>query len=124
MPGNITTAQSFGPNHLIKQGAKLVGEWMDVVEEFPPEVRMQLLPSGEASDDEQGIRDSGRLFEESLTPEQKKVFEALRVDEALFVDSILDSVALPQTQVMQVLLELEMNGLVRQLPGKNFIRKL
>jgi len=124
VPGNITTAQSFGPNHLIKQGAKLVGEWMDVVEEFPPEVRMQLLPSGEASDEGQGAEDSGRLFEESLTPEQKKVFEALRVDEALFVDAILDSVALPQAQVMQVLLELEMSGLVRQLPGKNFIRKL
>jgi DNA processing protein len=124
VPGNITTAQSFGPNHLIKQGAKLVAEWMDMVEEFPPEVRMQLLPSGEASDDGQGIQDSSRLFEESLTPEQKKVFEALRVDEALFVDAILDSVALPQAQVMQALLELEMNGLVRQLPGKNFIRKL
>ena len=124
VPGNITTAQSFGPNHLIKQGAKLVGEWMDVVEEFPPEVRMQLLPSGEASDDGRGVEGSGRLFEESLTPEQIKVFEALRVDEALFVDAILVSVPLPQAQVMQVLLELEMNGLVRQLPGKNFIRKL
>ena len=124
VPGNITTAQSFGPNHLIKQGAKLVGEWMDVVEEFPPEVRMQLLPSGDASDEGQGLEDTGRLFEESLTPEQKKVFEALRVDEALFVDAVLDSVPLPQAQVMQVLLELEMNGLVRQLPGKNFIRKL
>lgn len=124
VPGNITSAQSFGPNHLIKQGAKLVAEWMDVVEEFPPEVRMQLLPSGEASNDGQGLADSGQLFEQSLTPEQKKVFEALRVDEALFVDGILDSVPLPQAQVMQVLLELEMNGLIRQLPGKNFIRKL
>lgn len=124
VPGNITSAQSFGPNHLIKQGAKLVGEWIDVVEEFAPEVRMQLLPSDEASDDGRGIRGSGELFGESLTQEQKKVFEALRVDEALFVDSILDSVPLPQPQIMQVLLELEMNGLVRQLPGKNFIRKL
>jgi DNA processing protein len=124
VPGNITAAQSFGPNLLIKQGAKLVGEWMDVLEEFPPDVRMQLLPSGTASDDGHGGENSGRLFEESLTAEQKKVFEALRVDEALFVDSILDSVTLPQAQVMQVLLELEMSGLVRQLPGKNFIRKL
>ena len=124
VPGNITSAQSFGPNHLIKQGAKLVGEWIDLVEEFPPEVRMQLLPSDEASDDGRGIRGSGELFGDSLTQEQKKVFEVLRVDEALFVDSILDSVPLPQAQVMQVLLELEINGLIRQLPGKNFIRKL
>jgi len=124
VPGNITTAQSFGPNQLIKQGAKLVGEWMDIVEEFPPEVRMQLLPSGEASDEVQGVEDRGKLFEESLTPDQKKVFNALRVDETLFIDAILDSVELPQAQVLQVLLELEMNGLIRQLPGKNFIRKL
>lgn len=124
VPGNITTAQSFGPNQLIKQGAKLVGEWMDVIEEFSPEVRMQLLPSSEASDEVQGGEDPGKLFEESLTPNQKKVFDALRVDETLFIDAILDSVALPQAQVLQVLLELEMNGLIRQLPGKNFIRKL
>ncbi|HUX11098.1 MAG TPA: DNA-processing protein DprA [Terriglobia bacterium] len=124
VPGNITTAQSFGPNHLIKQGAKLVGEWMDIVEEFPPEVRIQLLPSGEASEKGQGVEDSGRLFEESLAPEQQKVFAALRVDEALFIDAVIGSVPLPQAQVLQVLLELEMNGLIRQLPGKNFIRKL
>lgn len=124
VPGNITAAQSFGPNHLIKQGAKLVDEWMDVVEEFPIDIRMQLLPSGEASHDGQEAVNAGTLFERSLTPEQKKVFDALRVDEALFVDSILGTVPLPQAQVLQVLLELEMNGLIRQLPGKNFIRKL
>ena len=124
VPGNITTAQSFGPNHLIKQGAKLADQWMDIVEEFPPEVRAQLLPPEEASGGDAQTTGSSTLFEQSLTPEQKKVFETLRVDEALFVDSILGSVTLPQAQVMQVLLELEMNGLIRQLPGKNFIRKL
>lgn len=124
VPGNITTAQSFGPNQLIKQGAKLVDQWIDIVAEFSPEVRMQLLPTAEASHDGQEMEKSGGLFKDSLTPEQKKVFDALRVDEALFVDSILGSVALPQSQVMQVLLELEMNGIIRQLPGKNFIRKL
>lgn len=124
VPGNITTAQSFGPNHLIKQGAKLVDQWMDVVEEFPPEVRMQLLPPAEESGEEQPVLGSGALFERSLTPQQKTVFDALRVDEALFVDAILGTVSLPQNQVLQALLELEMSGLVRQLPGKNFIRKL
>jgi predicted Rossmann fold nucleotide-binding protein DprA/Smf involved in DNA uptake len=94
------------------------------VEEFPPEVRIQLLPSGEASDDGQGVEATGALFEQSLTPEQKKVFEALRVDEALFVDTILAAVPLPQAQILQILLELEMSDLIRQLPGKNFIRKL
>jgi DNA processing protein len=123
VPGNITSAQSFGPNHLIKQGAKLVDQWFDVVEEFPASVRTQLLPAVAASDDD-GKSASGALFEESLTPDQKKVFEILRADQALFVDSICGSVELPQPRVLATLLELEMNGLVRQLPGMNFVRKL
>ncbi len=124
VPGNITSAQSFGPNHLIKQGAKLVDQWIDVVEEFPAAVRMQLLPPGEASEGEQAPPQSATLFKTSLSPDQKAVFEALRLDEALFVDSVFGSVSLPQPRVLAALLELEMTGLIRQLPGKNFIRKL
>jgi DNA processing protein len=123
VPGNITSAQSFGPNHLIKQGAKLVDEWMDVVEEFPAEIRMQLLPLADASD-EAAESQTGSLFEQSLTPDQKAVIEVLRVDAPLFVDAILTAAAIPQPRVMTALLELEMAGVIRQLPGKNFIRKL
>lgn len=122
VPGNITSAQSFGPNHLIKQGAKLVDQWIDVIEEFSPEVRRQLLPAADQPED--GAPAKPSLFEQSLTSEQKAVFDALRADQALFVDSICGSVELPQPRVLAALLELEMNGLVRQLPGMNFVRKL
>lgn len=124
VPGNITSAQSFGPNHLIKQGAKLVDEWMDVVEEFPAEIRMQLLPPVLASEGAMATPETASLFEQSLTADQKAVFEVLRVDEAMFVDSIAGSVALSPPRVLAALLELEMSGLIRQMPGKNFIRKL
>ncbi len=124
VPGNITSAQSFGPNHLIKQGAKLVDQWLDVIEEFPAEVRVQLLPPADASESSPLAAEAASLFEQSLTPDQKAVFETLRADEALFVDAIFGAVALPQARTLQALLELEMNGLIRQLPGKNFIRKL
>jgi DNA processing protein len=124
VPGNITTAQSFGPNHLIKQGAKLVDQWTDVMEELPAEVRMQLLPPGAASEAQLATSETASLFEQSLTPDQKAVFGALRADEALFVDSVVNSAALSQPRVLAALLELEMGGLIRQLPGKNFIRKL
>lgn len=124
VPGNITSAQSFGPNHLIKQGAKLVDQWIDVIEEFPAAIRMQLLPAGEASEGEPAGAQTPSLFETSLNPDQKAVFEALRADEALFVDSVFGSVPLPHPRVLVALLELEMTGLIRQLPGKNFIRKL
>jgi DNA processing protein len=124
VPGNITSAQSFGPNHLIKQGAKLVDQWVDVIEEFPAQIRMQLLPPVEASETELATPETASLFEQSLAPDQKAVFEVLRADEALFVDAIFGAVALPPARILQALLELEMNGLIRQLPGKNFIRKL
>jgi DNA processing protein len=124
VPGNVTSAQSFGPNHLIKQGAKLVDQWVDVIEEFPSHIRTQLLPPAGASEGQLATPETASLFEESLTPDQKAVFEVLRVDEASFVDAIFESVALPPTRILQALLELEMNGLIRQLPGKNFIRKL
>ncbi len=124
VPGNITTAQSFGPNHLIKQGAKLVDQWVDVMEEFPAEIRRQLVPAVEASDNAAAASDAPSLFEQSLTADQKNVFEVLRIDEATFIDSIFGSVAMPPARVLQALLELEMSGLIRQLPGKNFIRKL
>ena len=125
VPGNITSAQSFGPNHLIKQGAKLVDQWIDVIEEFPASVREHLLPPVESAAARTGGSTAGpSLFEQSMTPEQKQVFEVLRPDEALFVDAICGAVSLPQPRVLTALLELEMNGLIRQLPGKNFIRKL
>jgi DNA processing protein len=43
VPGNITSKMSWGPNLLIKQGAKLVQEWNDVVVELKPEDRRRLL---------------------------------------------------------------------------------
>src|SRR5215218_7370509 len=45
VPGNITSGNSFGTNFLIKgAGAKLVQQWQDVVEEFPPDIAAAILP--------------------------------------------------------------------------------
>ncbi len=124
VPGNITSALSFGPNHLIKQGAKLVDQWMDVVEEFPAEVRMELLPPSEALEGEPIGAQAATLFEASLGPDQTVVFGILKTDQTLFVDEIVGGSKLPPPRVLAALLQLEMNGLIRQLPGMNFIRKL
>jgi len=122
VPGNITSPQSFGPNLLIKQGAKLVDQWLDVIEEFPASIRTQLLPSSETSG---GSGTSVTLpLAPPLSGDQKTVYEVLRVDEPRFVDAICSNVTLPQPRVLAALLELEISGLVRQLPGMNFIRTL
>ncbi len=120
VPGNITSPQSFGPNLLIKQGAKLVDNWMDVIEEFPATIRAQLIPAAPTAADT--ITPS--LFEPSLGGDQKTVYDVLRPDKATFVDDVFASAGLTQPRVLAALLELEMAGFIRQLPGKNFVRKL
>ena len=122
VPGPITSAQSFGPNLLIKQGAKLVDGWLDVVDELPPSVRAQFLPAGAGGEKPTAVEPS--LFEQSLNGDQKMVFDALRADQALFVDSICGAISMPHPRVLAALLALEMGGLVKQLPGMNFVRKL
>src|SRR6202162_4027192 len=52
VPGNVTVDVSFAPNQMIKQGAKLVTSWEDVVEELPTDIRAELLPPQEASSEE------------------------------------------------------------------------
>jgi len=52
VPGHVTQPSSFGPNQLIKQGAKLVTGWEDVVEELPTPVRAELMPIESASHEE------------------------------------------------------------------------
>src|SRR5581483_3594765 len=49
VPGNVTTKNSWGPNTLIKQGAKLVATWEDVWEELPHDVRLALAPARDES---------------------------------------------------------------------------
>lgn len=126
IPGNITSPQSFGPNLLIKQGAKLVDRWMDVVEEFPAAVRMQLAGASDASQNiaEAAPAASAPLLQPKLEGDRKAVYDALRVDQPVFVDSICGAVGLSQPRILTALLELEMEGLIRQLPGKNFLRRL
>jgi predicted Rossmann fold nucleotide-binding protein DprA/Smf involved in DNA uptake len=46
VPGNVTEDVSFAPNLLIKQGANLMTNAEDVIEELPTPVRAALVPSG------------------------------------------------------------------------------
>ncbi len=56
VPGNITSKLSWGPNLLIKQGAKLVQDWNDVVADLPPEVPPASDRAGQEADPRRWIR--------------------------------------------------------------------
>lgn len=119
VPGNITEGESFAPNQLIKQGAKLVTGWEDVVEELPTEVRAELFPVDATTAEERAS-----LFEQALSPAEKKLYELLRVDEAIHLDELVERSGLSSSETLASLCELEMRGIVRQMPGKQFIKVL
>jgi DNA processing protein len=119
VPGNATQPSSFGPNQLIKQGAKLVTSWEDVVEELPTPVRAELVPVEAASAEERTL-----LVEEALGPMERPIYELLTPDEARHVDEIVEKSGLTSSEVLAALFDLELRGVVRQLPGKQFLKVL
>jgi len=119
VPGNATQPSSFGPNQLIKQGAKLVTGWEDVVEELPTPVRAELLPVEAASTEERAT-----LVEENLAPGERPLYELLSLDESRHVDDLVELSGLTSSEVLAALFDLELKGVVRQLPGKQFLKVL
>jgi DNA processing protein len=119
VPGNVTQPASFGPNLLIKQGAKLVTGWEDVIEELPTEIRSQLFPVEAASQQERAT-----LIEQSLSETERTLFALLSTDEARHVDELVEQSGLNSSEVLAALFELEMKNFVRQLPGKQFVKVL
>lgn len=119
VPGNATQPASFGPNQLIKQGAKLVTGWEDVVEELPTPVRADLMPVDTASPEERSA-----LIEQDLTPTEKPLYSLLSADEARHVDDLVENSGLTSSEVLAALFDLELKGVVRQLPGKQFLKVL
>jgi DNA processing protein len=122
VPGNVTNKNSWGPNTLIKQGAKLVATWEDVWEELPQDVRLALTPPAGV---ESQAGQTASLFEEpSLSPHEKKIYSVLKADEAMHLDEIIDKLEpnLSSSEIFAALFELELAGKVKQLPGKNFVK--
>jgi DNA processing protein len=130
VPGNITSKLSWGPNLLIKQGAKLIQDWNDVIAELPAESRRHLIERGREKILATGVAtlggESASLLN-SLGPEfgpvARRTLDALKVDVATHLDDLLEIVRDTSTsELIAALFELEMLGLVKQLPGKNFVK--
>ncbi|HEY6184175.1 MAG TPA: DNA-processing protein DprA [Terriglobales bacterium] len=122
VPGNVTNKNSWGPNTLIKQGAKLVATWEDVWEELPVEVRLTLEPK---SVDESNANQTASLFEDDrLGPHERKILAILKSDEAMQLDEIIERLEpeLSSSEIFAAMFELELVGKVKQLPGKNFVK--
>ena len=123
VPGNVTNRNSWGPNTLIKQGAKLTATWEDVWEDLPDDVKLKMESDFRA---ESKTEAPASLFPTETSPHEKKLLRVLKQDESTHIDEIvelLDGVLSP-SEIFAVLFELELNGKIKQMPGKNFVKSM
>jgi DNA processing protein len=126
VPGNVTNKNAWGPNTLIKQGAKLTATWEDIWEDLPSQIRLELESEMErTAPGESKPAGTASLFNDTPLPEhQRIIFERLRHDESMQLDELIEQLEseLGSPEIFAALFELELAGRVRQLPGKNYVR--
>jgi DNA processing protein len=123
----VTNKNAWGPNTLIKQGAKLTATWEDIWENLPSQIKLALEdePAAVGGGSESKPGGAASLFNDTPLPEHEKiVFEKLRHDESMQLDELIEQLEaeLGSAEIFTALFELELAGRVRQLPGKNYVR--
>jgi DNA processing protein len=117
IPGNLTSPQSFGPNFLIKQGAKLVQSWRDIAEELPAGVRASLL-----------VRELNQAEKSRelnlLSDEEQQILTLIPADYAIQFDRLYVQCRMEISSLGNILTNLEMHGWIRQIPGNLYVRLL
>lgn len=110
VPGQAGASRSRGAHRLIRQGAKLVESVEDIVEEIAP----QLLTHGDHA-----AKESQRALPQHVCEDVRKVFGLLQ-ERSLQIDEVIEASDLTSARVSEILLELELEGFLRQLPGKRY----
>src|SRR5438045_146760 len=109
VPGHINAPSAIGSNRLIQQGAKLVMDASDILDDL-----QILLPESKP------IASLVRPLPE-LSESERSVYDAIEASETA-IDAIAARCNLPSPTVSSVLLRLELKRLVKQLPGKYFVK--
>ena len=132
IPGNITSKLSWAPNLLIKQGAKLVQDANDVLTELPEQDRarlaqrhrQRLLELERIEHPEQEKENKGVFSaDDPMAPAKSGLLRTLTFDKPANLDHLMEVLeGNSASELIAALFELELLGLVRQLPGKNFIK--
>jgi DNA processing protein len=110
LPGNVDTKQSAGTNQLIQRGqAKLITSVDDIISEFGNKFKIQ--PKEEKKVDISQLN----IFE-------SKLFEFINSD-PIHIDTLAEKAESQTSECLVHLLTLEFKGLIKQLPGKYFVRE-
>jgi len=112
VPGSVQSFKSVGTHTLIKQGAKLVENIQDILEELPP------LPQPAANVRDSGPDDNSKT-PAALNADEARVYRALG-PYGVHIDELARELSMAPARVSSLLLQLELKGLVNQSPGKFF----
>jgi DNA processing protein len=111
VPGRVTSEASRGPHGLLRDGAILVRDWADVVQELPEPWRgaVRAPAAGSAETERTG------------TGTEAMVLAALKPDEPLHIEELIALVALTPGRLASALVTLELEGRARQLEGQRWM---
>jgi len=113
VPGKAGTMTARGTHALIKEGARLAESADDIIEE------LNLSPLGLDSKNKTDVKEGVKAA--VLSDPQRRVYKILS-DEPLHIDEVVDRSTFSAAEVTKLLLELEIRRLVKELPGKNYVR--
>lgn len=110
IPGKVDSANSFGTNELIKQGAKLASCVGDILEEFVQPVKPPVKEAKKANKNK--VLDDG---------DEVKVYDLIN-EESIQLDDLVEKANLDIPRISDILLRLRLKKLVQELPGKQYVR--
>lgn len=113
LPGKVDSGTSFGTNGLIKQGAKLVSGVQDILEEF----NLSIETKEPGKDKTEGKDIPGQ----DLTSKESLLYNMIS-NEPLPLNEIIEQTNMDISQISDIILRLQLKKLIKQLPGKEFVR--
>jgi DNA processing protein len=121
VPGKISSVTSEGTHELIKNGAKLVQGVEDIMEELSLREIEPMAGKERDIKEEKISKKTARYVYNSLTDDERKVYKILS-DEPSYIDDVVRESGIESRLASKVLLALELKRLIKELPGKQFIK--
>ncbi len=118
----MTHLGSFGPNHLIKQGAHPLLSAQDVLDQLRPDTLEGLLRLTSAPDEAVSGREGASAV--ALSKQERLVLKLLEPHHPQHIDELLESTSQELAILQHTLFSLELKGLVVQTPGRRFHKRL
>lgn len=122
VPGSIDSTGSRGTHKLIKEGAKLIENVTDILDEILPQVDMEHQKKYEKLPFSHEQNDTILACSHELNERENSVLQVIS-SKAVAIDDIVSSAGLKPNDVLNILLTLELRGIIKQLPGKMFMLK-